>query len=154
MTLPRESASAVKRTYEFLRFIAGIREEYPGGVTLTKCRIPKAVREEARRLLRHYPVSDHELREIRKGLDDASNFAEMVAAELCRARAKHANQHSAHEAFAVLLEEVEEFKAEVFRRREHRDPQRCLAELIQVAAMAQRAAEDVFEETLRWEGDS
>jgi hypothetical protein len=45
MTLPDERYRAVKNTMEFLiRLSAG---EYP--------RVPKAVREEARSLLRHYP---------------------------------------------------------------------------------------------------
>jgi hypothetical protein len=45
MTLPDERYRAVKHTEQFLQRLAG--GEIP--------RIPKAVREEARRLLRHYP---------------------------------------------------------------------------------------------------
>lgn len=48
MTLPAERTSAVIRTQEFLlRLIS----PYNGGIK----GIPKPVREEARRLLRHYP---------------------------------------------------------------------------------------------------
>ncbi len=70
-------------------------------------------------------------------------FATYVANELARARGLHGDQRSAHEAYAVILEEVEEFKAEVFKRREDRSTARMLAELVQIAAMAQRAAEDL-----------
>ena len=45
MTLPDERYRSVQRTEEFLQRLAG-------GVYL---RVPKAVREEARHLLRHYP---------------------------------------------------------------------------------------------------
>ena len=45
MTLPDERYRAVQATMEFLIRLAG--GEYP--------RVPKAVREEARHLLRHYP---------------------------------------------------------------------------------------------------
>ena len=46
MTLPDERYRAVKHTMEFLIRLAG--GDYP--------RVPKAVREEARSLLRHYPT--------------------------------------------------------------------------------------------------
>ena len=46
MTLPDERYRAVQRTMEFLIRLAG--GDYP--------RVPKAVREEARGLLRHYPT--------------------------------------------------------------------------------------------------
>ncbi len=68
----------------------------------------------------------------------ATSFAEMVEAELKRARQKHAPIHSPHEGYAVLLEEVEEVKKEVFWG----ERGGLLLELVQVAAMAQRMAED------------
>ncbi len=46
MTLPDERYRSVKQTSEFLQRLAG--GEYP--------RVPKAVRQEAYRLLRHYPT--------------------------------------------------------------------------------------------------
>jgi len=71
-------------------------------------------------------------------------FWQMVASELVEARDKHkAALNSAHEAWAVILEELEEFKTQVFKRRENRDKQNMLRELIQTAAMCQRAAEDI-----------
>ena len=47
MTLPDERYRAVKSAAEFLQRLAG--GEYP--------RVPRAVREEARSILRHYPSS-------------------------------------------------------------------------------------------------
>ena len=71
-----------------------------------------------------------------------SQFAGDVARELATAREKHPTPiRSAHEGFAVLLEEVSELQAEVFKRK--RDMPAILSELIQVAAMSQRMAEDL-----------
>jgi len=47
MTLPDERYRSIQRTEQFLIALAG--GEYP--------RVPRAVREEARALLRHYPSS-------------------------------------------------------------------------------------------------
>lgn len=74
---------------------------------------------------------------------ETSAFPELVAAELAAARRKHAPLASAHEAYAVILEELEEFKAEVFKRRAMRSWEDMLIELVQTAAMCQRAAEDL-----------
>lgn len=72
-----------------------------------------------------------------------SKFQEMVAAELVYARQKHTwpQPPSIHHAHSVLLEEVEEFWDEV--RAQKPDRNRVLRELIQVGAMAQRAAEEL-----------
>jgi hypothetical protein len=72
------------------------------------------------------------------------NFLEQVAAEVARARAKWAPMNSAHEAYAVILEELDEFKAEVWKKRPERDRKRMGAELVQTAAMCMRAAEDLY----------
>ena len=68
-------------------------------------------------------------------------FPEIVKLELAKAREEHAPINSAHEAHSVLLEEVEEFWDEVKER--HHDKSAMFKELTQVAAMAQRAAEDL-----------
>lgn len=72
-----------------------------------------------------------------------SEFAMIVRAELIAARAKNAPMNSAHHAYAVILEEVEEFWEEVKKKREYRSKQKMLMELVQIGAMAQRAAEDL-----------
>lgn len=83
-----------------------------------------------------------------------SNFPDRVAAELARARYKHHPKlNSAHEAYAVILEEVAEFWDEVRCDRHKHPAGRTLIvdELVQVAAMCQRAAEDVFEDAISWQ---
>lgn len=89
---------------------------------------------------------------------DESPFAEAVRRELQKARGEyvtldenkqpvqpkgHAPLNSAHEAYSVILEEVCEFWDWVCRKREERDPNEMLKELVQIGAMAQRAAEDL-----------
>ena len=56
--------------------------------------------------------------------------------EVTRARARFGAFHSAHEAYAVLLEEVDELKAHVWAKQSQRDYQAMRREAIQVAAMA------------------
>jgi hypothetical protein len=87
-------------------------------------------------------------------------FAEAVRKELRRARGEewtceegrpetmrllpgHAPQHSLHESYAVILEEVDELWDLVRLKKEDRDPAAVLKELVQIGAMAQRAAEDL-----------
>jgi NTP pyrophosphatase (non-canonical NTP hydrolase) len=67
-----------------------------------------------------------------------------VTLELDRARAKFPAFHSAHEGFAVLMEEVDELWDEV---RANGSRERMRAEAIQVAAMALRFISDVCEGT-------
>ncbi|MBV9075150.1 MAG: hypothetical protein JOZ10_16110 [Acidobacteria bacterium] len=81
-----------------------------------------------------------------------STFPECVRQELQLARQKHRPQGSAHEALAVILEEVCEFQAEVFKKSEQRSAAKMLVELVQIAAMCQRAAEDLHID-LSHEGD-
>lgn len=63
-----------------------------------------------------------------------------VEEELDRAR-KWPPFNSAHEGFAVLLEEVDELKAHVWTNQKKRDLAAMRAEAIQVAAMACRFVE-------------
>jgi hypothetical protein len=69
-------------------------------------------------------------------------FAELVAAELARARDRYQKFNSLHEAFATLLEEVDKIWEEIKRRPELRVKTRLLQEAVQVGAMIQRLAED------------
>lgn len=66
-----------------------------------------------------------------------------VRAEIDRARGLHDPMSSAHEAYSVILEELDEFWEEVKKKREKRDPDKLFKELIQVAAMCVRAATDL-----------
>lgn len=69
-------------------------------------------------------------------------FADLVKAELEKARTKHpGNQHSPHESYGVLQEEVDEFWDLVKSQKPSKED--MLKELVQVSAMAQRAAEDL-----------
>lgn len=70
-------------------------------------------------------------------------FADLVAAELARSREKYPPLHSHHEGHGLLLDEVAEYWAEV--RLQRKDALLCsiLPELVQVAAVAQRIAEDL-----------
>lgn len=68
-------------------------------------------------------------------------FDQAVADELKRARSKHKDIQSPHEAYAVILEELEEFWDEV--KAQVWDRSKMVKELVQVGAMAQRAAEDL-----------
>ncbi len=70
-----------------------------------------------------------------------SPFAKIVRAELIAARARHGAQHSAHESYAVIQEEVDEFWDLVKTKKPNRES--MLMELVQIAAMSQRAAEDL-----------
>jgi len=70
-------------------------------------------------------------------------FVKKVKEEIKKARNGHKNMTSAHEAYAVILEELDEFKIEVFKKEKSRNKQNMLDELVQLGAMAQRAAEDL-----------
>jgi len=72
-----------------------------------------------------------------------STFAEDVAKELAKARSRYPRINSAHEGYAVIAEELDEFWEEVRMKPASRSSVRMRAELVQVAAMAQRVAEDV-----------
>lgn len=71
-----------------------------------------------------------------------SDFLYLVEEELVAAREKHQGPiHSAHEAYGVIAEEVAEFFDQVRMRKTAKAA--MLSELVQVAAMCYRAAEDL-----------
>lgn len=72
-----------------------------------------------------------------------SLFQLAVTEELKRAREKFGNMRNAHEAYAVILEELDEFWDEVRAQSDVRAPAMMAKELVQIAAMAQRACEDL-----------
>lgn len=73
----------------------------------------------------------------------ARGFLADVEQELAKAMASHDPLSSDHEAYAVLLEEVDEYWEEVKRKQSSRDRLAMRKELIQVAAMAVRALVDL-----------
>ena len=68
---------------------------------------------------------------------------QLVSLELTVARAKFPPFNSAHEGYAIILEELEELKAEVFKNPKTRDIQKMRTEAKQVAAMAIRFMTDI-----------
>jgi hypothetical protein len=72
-----------------------------------------------------------------------SDFQARVTRELECARKGHQPLNSAHEAYAVILEELDEFWEQCRLKRRLRDREIMLQELVQIAAMAQCAAEDL-----------
>lgn len=75
-------------------------------------------------------------------LRQESTFAAEVRGELERARRKFPPINSLHEGYAVILEELDEFFDEVRAQDLDGRLRRAYRELIQIAAMAQRTAED------------
>jgi hypothetical protein len=69
-------------------------------------------------------------------------FLADVEAELASARGEHAPLYSHHEAYAVILEELDEYWDEVRKHPSQRDPTALYAELVQIATGAARAAID------------
>lgn len=67
----------------------------------------------------------------------------LVADELKRARKLHAPYHSSHEAYAVILEELDEYWDEVKKKGENRNREAMCKELIQIATTAIRAMSDL-----------
>src|SRR5262245_6176441 len=73
----------------------------------------------------------------------ASPFVEDLCTELVRAQQQHAPLHSLHEAWAVIVEEVDELWDEVRRQGPRRSNDIVYRELLQIAAMCWRTALDL-----------
>jgi len=73
----------------------------------------------------------------------SSPFFAYAQDELRYARTTHAPLNSAHEGYAVILEEVDELWQEIKSKRNERDQTAMLVELAHIAAMAGRIAEDL-----------
>lgn len=76
------------------------------------------------------------------------DFLLRVAAEHERATRLHAPLNSAHEAYAVILEELDEFWDEVRKKRANRSLDAMGTELVQIAAMCCRAYYDLQLDTV------
>jgi len=76
-------------------------------------------------------------------MSDIDHLILEVRDELVAAIKLHMPQHSPHESYAVILEELEEFWDEVKKNRENRDRAAMRKELIQTAAMCVGAIHDL-----------
>lgn len=83
-------------------------------------------------------MQERQEREVRKGKCVAELLIEYESATRL-----HGPLHSAHEAYAVILEELDEFWEEVRKKQQYRDPVAMRTERLHVAAMCVRAAVDV-----------
>lgn len=72
-----------------------------------------------------------------------SVFSDLVKKVAAANRAKHGAIKSAHEGLALVLEEVHELEKEVFGRKRKGDKFRFLNELVEIAAICERFAEDI-----------
>ena len=80
------------------------------------------------------------------GMPRNENVFDELRAEVVRAENKHAPMSSAHEGYAVILEEMDELKEEVWKGgRIPRDWEAMRKEAIEVAAMCLRLVRDVIE---------
>ncbi len=70
-------------------------------------------------------------------------FKQLVDEEKDRAREQHGQFASMHEILGVLTEEYLEFTDEVRKKPDQRNPSDTLSELVQIAAIAEMAAEDM-----------
>jgi hypothetical protein len=77
---------------------------------------------------------------------EVDNALSAVELECASATSRYAPFNSAHEGYAVLLEEVDELWDEVKKSPKKRDMAKMREEAIQVAAMALRFLVDVFPE--------
>jgi hypothetical protein len=71
-----------------------------------------------------------------------SVFQDLVDKKVKSLRASHPPVRSAHEGLCLILEEVEELKREVFKRKRKGDPLWLLNELVDIAGHCQQMAED------------
>lgn len=74
-----------------------------------------------------------------------TEIAQEVCNEMRRAMTLHAPMASAHEGYAVLLEEFDELKLHVWMNENKRDLPAMRKEAIQLAAMAMRFVFDVID---------
>ncbi|RKZ92075.1 MAG: hypothetical protein DRQ40_09140 [Gammaproteobacteria bacterium] len=84
--------------------------------------------------------------QVRGALFEGHTFMKSVMMEVEIAAQKYGHFNSLHEAYSVLLEEVEEFWDEVKKKQENRDLEAVRSELIQIAAMAVKANDFIMEQ--------
>ena len=74
----------------------------------------------------------------------AEDAIHLICEEFSRATAKNGAFNSAHEGYAVILEELDELWNEVKLKQSLRDPEKMRKEAVQVGAMALRFLVDVL----------
>jgi len=72
------------------------------------------------------------------------SFVDEVAEELVSVRKRQKPFNSFHEGWGVMAEEMDEFWEEVRKRPSKRDLKNMRRELVQIAGIAQRIAEDLL----------
>lgn len=83
------------------------------------------------------------------GMEEVGQFnaaANAALEEALRARTIHASMYSAHEGFAIMMEEFDELKEHVWMNQKKRDIAAMRKEAIQIAAMALAFAVEVCNE--------
>lgn len=71
---------------------------------------------------------------------DLTDFLRAVTEEYEHATERHGQFNSAHEGYSVILEELDELKEWVWKKRSKRDPREMYGECVQIAAMAMKFA--------------
>lgn len=80
---------------------------------------------------------------------DVKSLMIAIKDELMRAWEKHGHLNSAHEGYAVLLEEMDELKEHVWMKQSERNMEEMGKEALQVAAMAMKFYVDIIVENNR-----
>ena len=73
----------------------------------------------------------------------SEQFLNDMSIELNKAEQLHGSYNSYHEAYAVILEELDEFWEIVRQKTQDRNDQKAYAELVQIAVTAWRTARDL-----------
>ncbi len=73
----------------------------------------------------------------------SEQFLSDMTLELEKAENLHGSYNSYHEAYAVILEELDEFWEIVRQKTQDRNDQKAYAELVQIAVTAWRTARDL-----------
>lgn len=81
--------------------------------------------------------------DAKRAAPEQNVFCALVQRELSKASASYAPMANIEHAYTTILEEVQELFDEIRRKPKDRDWPKICAELVQIAAMAQRTAEDL-----------
>jgi phosphate uptake regulator len=105
------------------------------------------IRELQQELAEAYADLNHYYRHVYQGvpLENLRRFYRDVDQELARAMERYPRMNSAHEAYAVILEELEELWQEIKVKQARHDHAAMRREAVQIAAMVTRFVIDVLE---------